>query len=47
VVWGAYGELGIEVQPASMRYGFPKAKIVEGDEMGGGFAGIGTVSRAD
>ena len=30
MVWGAYGELEIELQPASMRYGFP---IVEGDEI--------------
>jgi len=30
VVWGSYGELEIEVQPDSMRYGFP---IVEGDEI--------------
>jgi len=35
VVWGTYGELEIEVQPASMRYGFLKARIVEGDEMEG------------
>ena len=33
MVYGVYGVLEIEVQPASMRYGFPKARIVEGDEM--------------
>ena len=33
MVWGTYGELEIKVQPASIRYGFPKARIVEGDEM--------------
>jgi len=32
VVWGAYGELEIEVQPASMRYECPKVRIGGGDE---------------